>query len=226
MTVKEQNDMKNLLERYLNGETSVEEEDRLNVFLHQPDVPEAFLPYRQMFDAASQPNDVPDDAALDTFARDNGIERKRRTTLLSLTFRGAAMAAAAIMLFMAGYHFNDNDIPQPTVKEKTVSVTKIVRDTVKEMVPVVVYHTVGSKAPVAKAESQQLNENADPNSTIYNVAVTENHTDSHPNDVLTILSDATVDVNATMRACAEAQACAEKREMANVLKLQGNEIDY
>jgi hypothetical protein len=220
----ELNDIKKLLERYLKGETSIEEEDRLNAFFHQLDVPDELMPYRQMFDIATQPNITPDDLTLQTFAENNGIRSKRHSVMLPLFFRIASAVAAAILIFMAGYHFNDRDIQQPTVKEKIVKVTNIVRDTVREKIPIIIHQTVNRKVYIAVTPKRHSDDAKVINANECDMAsINPDH--SAATVSRTLLSGTTLDINAEFNECAKAQTQFENKEMKNFIKTLGYEAN-
>ena len=216
--------IKQLIECYLKGETSVEEENRLNEFFCQSDIPEEFIPYRQMFHIVTAPNDTPDDELLESFADNNGVKKKHSVRILPLMFRTASAAAVVILIFMAGYHFNNKSIPQPIMKERIVRVTTTVRDTVRERIPVIINRTVNRKVYVAVAQKQHIEDVKSTNRNEYDVASIDTH-QTNPIVGRTLLSGAPIDVNAEFSECAKAQSQFENQEMKIFIKTLGYEVN-
>ena len=216
--------IKQLIECYLKGETSVEEENRLNEFFCQSDIPEEFIPYRQMFHIVTEPNDTPDDQLLESFADNNGVKKKHSVRILPIMFRIATIAAVAILIFMAGYQFNNKSIPQPIMKERIVRVTTTVQDTVRERIPVIITKTINHKVYIAVTPKQNSGDARTINSKECDVAsIDTKH--SAATVSRTLFSGTSIDVNAEFGECAKAQAQFENKEMKNYIKTLGYEVN-
>lgn len=138
------NDIQQLLDRYLDGLTSLEEEDRLADYFRSHDVPEAWQAYKEMFAYF--------DAGMPT---DNVEERKRpqhhRTVAL---WTGLSVAAAAALTF---FILRPTNNPQPSAVTPTASmaaVTEMPSDTVsraqRDTVKVVPTAKPARKKPVRR----------------------------------------------------------------------------
>lgn|SRR5574344_180425 len=226
------NDINGLIERYLNGETSVEDEDRLNEYFRQPGIPDEMLPYKQMFEMASEPNDAPDDDALRSFAMNNGVgcrrngaDKKRHfSKTLSLSFKISSAAAAAILIFMAGYHVNNGEAQQPTdIRERIVKVTNTVHDTVRERIPVVINKTVDRKVYVIATQGRRAEDVEMTSGGRYDVASNDIQHSSRTAD-RTIFPGNAIDMNMEFSEGAKAQAEFENQEMNNFIKTLGDEV--
>lgn len=93
-----------LLERYWNGETSLEEEQILRTFFSQKDVPAGLLKYRDLFlyEAAETKDDVLGDDFDDRMMALTGEPEpvKARTISLAERFMPLFKAAAAVAIFL------------------------------------------------------------------------------------------------------------------------------
>lgn len=97
--------MKRLIDRYMNGLTSPEEQRRLHRLLMADDLPEEYLPYREMFTLLGEPMEVPSDKELKDFAQANQLEvagAKGRHITLKPWLRYAGIAASLVLVFLAG----------------------------------------------------------------------------------------------------------------------------
>ena len=144
-------DMNVLFERYLNGETTVDEQKMIQKYLVSEDIPEEFLPYKEMFEILSFPQEVPSDEELKAFAVENGLEmiedvsskKDKRVGIFPL-FKFIGVVAASVILFVGGY-FIKGDKPaeiKEVEKEKLVEVVRTQRDTVTVMVEKIVYRNM------------------------------------------------------------------------------------
>lgn len=89
----------------MNGLTSPEEQERLRHLLMADDLPEEYVPYREMFALSDEPMEIPTDEELTAFARENGLElteRKAKLTALRPWLRYAGIAASFVLIFLAG----------------------------------------------------------------------------------------------------------------------------
>lgn len=131
----------------MEGLTSPREQERLHRLLMADDLPEEYLPYREMFTLLAEPTVTPSDEELTAFARDNGLELSApsaRRIALKPWLRYAGIAASFVLVFLAGQWTAQSEptiIVQEVEKEKLVEVTRIEHDTVTVEVPVVVYKT-------------------------------------------------------------------------------------
>lgn len=97
--------MKGLIDRYMNGLTSPEEQRRLHRLLMADDLPEEYMPYREMFALLGEPMEIPSDEELTAFARENGLElteKKTKLAVLKPWLRYAGIAASFVLIFLAG----------------------------------------------------------------------------------------------------------------------------
>ena len=97
-TVPSEVDVERLLARFMAGETSREEEQQLGAFFRQPNVPEKWADYREMFayfDAGMpQQSEAPVPLAAPK-------KQGRRTRFLSLGLSGAAAAAVGLAFLLS-----------------------------------------------------------------------------------------------------------------------------
>ncbi|MCM1313674.1 MAG: hypothetical protein NC206_11245 [Bacteroides sp.] len=143
--------IKELLARYLDGETSVEEQNVITEYLQSEDVPEELLIYKEMFGMLSCPQDVPSDDELKAFAASNGLELRediqessRRTVWMLPFVKYAGIAAASVILFVLGYSVGNRKPAEikEVEKERIVEVTKMQHDTVTVTVEKVIYRSI------------------------------------------------------------------------------------
>lgn len=95
-----------LIDRYMNGLTSPEEQRQLYRLLMADDLPEEYLPYREMFTLLSEPMEVPSDKELKDFAQANQLEMAetegRHIIPLRSWLRYVGIAASLVLVFLAG----------------------------------------------------------------------------------------------------------------------------
>ncbi|MBQ8867727.1 MAG: hypothetical protein IJ013_08410 [Bacteroidaceae bacterium] len=94
-----------LIDRYMAAEISPEEQERLRHLLMADDLPEEYVPYREMFALLDEPMEIPTDEELTAFARENGLElTERRVKRITLKpwLRYAGIAASFVLIFLAG----------------------------------------------------------------------------------------------------------------------------
>lgn len=98
--------MKRLIDRYMNGLTSPEEQRRLHRLLMADDLPEEYLPYLEMFTLLGEPMEVPSDKELKDFAQANQLEVAEteggHIIPLRPWLRYAGIAASLVLVFLAG----------------------------------------------------------------------------------------------------------------------------
>lgn len=94
-----------LIDRYTEGLTSPEEQERLHRLLMADDLPEEYMPYREMFALLAEPMEVPTDEELTAFACENGLElseRRAKRITPKPWLRYAGIAASFVLVFLAG----------------------------------------------------------------------------------------------------------------------------
>ena len=95
-----------LIDRYMNGLTSPEEQKRLHRLLMADALPEEYLPCREMFPLMGEPMEVPSDKELKDFAQANQLEVAEteggRIIPLRPWLRYAGFAASLVLVFLAG----------------------------------------------------------------------------------------------------------------------------
>jgi hypothetical protein len=136
--------MKRLIDQYMNGETSIEEQGILAEFFRSSHIPEELKYYKTMFDVLSEPITEPSDEELDAFALANNIKIRGRAKLAPMFFKIVSVAAIAVFVFLIGYCFGkrSDSIPVitqvPAIRERIVKQICIVKDTVMIERPVIV----------------------------------------------------------------------------------------
>lgn len=95
-----------LIDRYMNGLTSPEEQRRLHRLLMADDLPEEYLPYREMFTLLGEPMEVPSAKELKDFAQANQLEvaetEGRHVIPLRPWLRYVGIVASLVLVFLAG----------------------------------------------------------------------------------------------------------------------------
>lgn len=98
------NKIKNLLEKFYRGETSIEEEKALAAFLLQENVPDEFLPDQKIFRALNETSvDVPIESSkaieslIDSFEEEESSDRKIKTLNIRYWAIGVAASLALIL---------------------------------------------------------------------------------------------------------------------------------
>lgn len=95
-----------LTDRYMAGLTSPEEQERLHRLLMAADLPEEYLPLREMFALLAEPMEAPSDEELVAFAQANGLELAEAPVRHGIPWRPwlryAGIAAAFVLVFLAG----------------------------------------------------------------------------------------------------------------------------
>lgn len=106
-----------LIEKYFNGETSLEEEKQLHVFFQREDLPEELKTYKDQFTLGStfkqiEASSFSDDdlfAKLDAQANETKVvQMVPRNSFLTWSFRVAAAAALIVIGFWFGGQFKSN----------------------------------------------------------------------------------------------------------------------
>lgn len=102
-------DIENLIEKYFNGETSLEEEKQLQTFFKSEEIPAEFMSYRDQFLMSSELSQVVSEnfSDDDLFAKLDAQQEQskvvtmepKQSTLLTWTYR----VAAAVVLIMVGF---------------------------------------------------------------------------------------------------------------------------
>lgn len=156
-------DIKKLIDKYLEGETTNGEERALTEYFECNAVPDDLVPFKDMFSDLSQPNNCSDDKAIDAFFEENCIEKKRvRVRRIPLLVRIAVMAASVVSVFLAGYSWHTPSVYEPicsrnTSKQKNsiriVAVDRVVHDTVRVMRIQKVQQQISAKSQKYEKES-------------------------------------------------------------------------
>lgn len=115
----ETTDIKNLLDRFYRGETSLDEEKRLTDFFRQTNVPNEFLADKKVFDALSENTvDVPlesvqaIDSLIDSFTDDKTEEPKIKK--LHIRYWAIGVAASLAIIFGVS-QFQKSQQPRETL---------------------------------------------------------------------------------------------------------------
>ena len=149
--------IKKLIDRYMNGETSIREQDILAEFFSSSDIPDELKPYRAMFDTLSEPISQPSDEEIDGFALANCIKIRERAKVVPMLLKIASVAAVVAFVFLIGYcwgrKYDSKPVvaQSPAVKERIIKQVCIVKDTVMIERPVIIKKTIVKQV----AENQQ-----------------------------------------------------------------------
>ncbi len=157
--------IKNLIDRYLNGETTNEEERIISNYFATNDVPDDLIPYKEMFADLSKPDEGPDNEGIDTFFQGNGIEKRlhHHTRIIHLYARATVVACSVILVFLAGLHWHTLSDGNPTYtynrtlqKERIriVTVDKLVHDTINTTK--VVMKTIKAQQPLKTEDNETV----------------------------------------------------------------------
>lgn len=142
------NDIHILLDRYMEGESSQEEQKEIERYFRETkDIPEDLEVYRSMFEVIGQEPDVPTQEELDRFCKANGVELQPAVPVDSATCDGgvsvplkpkirpmwwsmAGIAASVVLVFslytmgFLGGGMDEHDM----VAEETDTTSNVVRD--------------------------------------------------------------------------------------------------
>lgn len=149
--------IKKLIDRYMNGETSIREQDILAEFFSSSDIPDELKPYRAMFDMLSEPIPQPSDEEIDAFALANNVKIRGRAKVAQMFLKIASVAAVVAFVFLIGYCWGRKNeskpvvAQSPAVKERIIKQVCIVKDTVMIERPVIIKKTIVKQV----AENQQ-----------------------------------------------------------------------
>lgn len=162
-------EFKHLIERYLEGDTTNGEEQRMALFLRQDSLPPEFMIYRQMFDKVSRPTRGVRGGMGKLTEKSEEPFAKHRIATFPWYLRVAGVAAVALLFFVAGYGLRGaqpaspsqtvavNAVPIPTrERAHLVAEERIIHDTVR--VTKVVIKKV--EVPVALMANMQPREEA------------------------------------------------------------------
>jgi hypothetical protein len=146
-------DIRKLVDRYLDGETTNEEEALLAEYLRREDIPEEYVPLREMFEIVTKPTLPHGDSDP---VRPRSLVRMNAARKMPLYVRIASIAAAAAAMFFAGYGWRGLETYHPVApigtqriasnaqgSERVVRVDSIVHDTI-QIVRLVPRPTLGS----------------------------------------------------------------------------------
>jgi hypothetical protein len=101
---QDEKEMQRLLELYMDGRTTVEEQTRLETYFREGDVPPRWLPYQKMFSLTQHPLPAPAQEDLDAFASLNGIKvMPPHSRAISMMVRALAAAVVLAFVFFVGY---------------------------------------------------------------------------------------------------------------------------
>ncbi len=149
-----QDEIRRLLDRYLDGETNNSEEQRIADFLAGDDVPDDLRDFKDMFASIRKPYEGPTQDDVKTYLYEGKGEiaqwlepetshRNKGTHIVRIWLWAASIAASVVLVFLAGYECKDlqkekdtsaiAQVPTPPVKEvvRTVTVNHIVHDTIR-----------------------------------------------------------------------------------------------
>ena len=112
------NEIKELLEKYYRGETSLQEEERLKTFFARAQVPESLAPDKKFFTALAEKDNKESDevfqANLEYLIEREWQKESKRRFIIRPSWVGG-IAAAAVILFLVFIHQN----PQPMTHADT-----------------------------------------------------------------------------------------------------------
>lgn len=131
-----QQDIQNLIERFLDAETTLQEEQQLMEYFRQEDIPEELMQYREMFLDFSATNPTPlqlprggehVDTLIDSNTKDGEYSIKKQPPRM-IRLWAVAASIAVLMVLGGGYLYNINKVeekqqvaqvdPKPIVKPK------------------------------------------------------------------------------------------------------------
>src|SRR5574344_896806 len=123
-----EDEIRKLLDRYLDGETTGDEEYLLAEFLSGDDMPEDLIPFREMFAAVRKPYEAPGEAEVEAYINEHKPEvsrwmdadKKSKARIAPIVLRIAAVAAVALILLTMTF-WPKQDSTSPT---KVAAVSK------------------------------------------------------------------------------------------------------
>lgn len=101
-----------LLHRYMNGETSNEDEALLADYFKHEEVDEELQPYKEMFELLAMPEDTPSQEEVDQFFEKNGISKKQKPRIIPMILRWSGVAAAVVLLVLVLKPHRQESAPQ------------------------------------------------------------------------------------------------------------------
>ena len=218
--------MKRLIDQYMNGETSIEEQDILAEFFRSPDIPEELKPYKDMFDILSEPITEPSDEEVDAFALANNVKIRGRARIVPMFLKIASVAAVVVFVFLIGYCWGrKSDTTQavaqsPVIKERIVKQVCVVKDTVMIERPVIVQKTIVKQV----ADNQQSHPCATKNLASSSAFV--NNTGDTGLRCVTMAATSPDNVEKYFNQILDAQQEIEKKEIKNDFKSYGYEVSF
>lgn len=233
-------DMKRLIERYMDGETTIEEQDLLSGFFRSSDVPDELKPYQRMFEMLETPMAEPTDEEVDAFALANGVDVRKKARLLPLLLKIASVAAVIAIVFITGYRIGGSrlsevsvlprtpvssgryDARTATVKGQITGQAGIVHDTVMVVRPVVIRKTIvrqmAAASPIQKDESE---------TTFHGIAMAhQDSSEAHARQYSSMVATEPDDVDKYFKEALEAHQEIEKKEIKNDFKSYGYEVSF
>lgn len=223
---KDLNNIKRLIDHYMNGETSIEEQDILTEFFRSSHIPEELKPYKAMFDILSEAIPEPSDEEVDAFALSNNVRIRGRARIAPLFLKIASVAAVVIFVFLMGYCWGKrNDATpvvaqSPAVKERIVKQVCVVKDTVMIDRPVIVHKTIVKQV----AENQQSHPCVTKNLASSSAFV--NNTGDTGLRCVTMAATSPDNVEKYFNQVLDAQQEIEKKEIKNDFKSYGYEVSF
>jgi hypothetical protein len=220
-------EIKRLIDRYMEGETSIEEQDRLARFFRSSDIPEELKPYQAMFDTLSVPIEEPSVAEVDAFALANGVKVKEQSKIVPMFLKIASVAAVVALVFLMGYHIGGNRQKVPTVaqvpvmKEKVIRQVSVVKDTVVIERPVVVRKTITKEVAV---NTSPLHDERIPVSRDFAYSKDIGVGAVHQTTVMTVTSPE--DVEKYFKEALDAHQEIESKEIKKNFKSYGYEVSF
>ena len=218
--------MKRLIDRYMNGETSIEEQDILAEFFRSPDIPEELKPYKAMFDILSEPIIEPSDEEVDAFALANSVKIRGRARIAPMFLKVASVAAVVVFVFLMGYCWgrkNDSApvvAQSPVIKERIVKQVCVVKDTVMIERPVIVQKTIVKQV----ADNQRSHRCVEKN--LGNSSAFVNSTGDTGLRCVTMAATSPDNVEKYFNEILEAHQEIEKKEIKNDFKSYGYEVSF
>lgn len=116
--INEHSDINRLISRFLDGETSLDEEKTLYAFFSRPDVPEELEPYRPMFGwyaslaVHNDETDRPDNDGERSALSATPVKKDRPLFRLLRPWQWAGIAAMLAVLFTVGFFLRTPSIPE------------------------------------------------------------------------------------------------------------------
>jgi hypothetical protein len=227
---KDLDDIKKLIDQYLDGDATIEEQDRLAEFFRSSDIPEELKPYQAMFDLLAVPMAEPSDEEVDAFALANGVKIKEKARVVPMILKVASVVAVILVVFVIGYHLGCSGgmntasplVSAPLVKERIIRQVSVMKDTVMIERPIVVKKMIVKK--VATNECQQRGEKE---MIARDISFVQPDVIAPPiHQVSSMVATSPDDVNKYFNEVLEANQEIEKKEVKNDFKSYGYEVSF